>query len=72
MTEGRRNVARGDHSMIRRALSDARRTSTLKLCMINPDDNVKSRYIIGGATKTDRLNGTKFKIPTFDPFETYF
>ena len=63
--DGRRNVARGDHDAIRRALNA--RKDTLKLCMINPDDKLKSRYIIGGAKKTDRLNGEKVKRqPSYD------
>ena len=63
--EGRRNVARGNHDAIRRALNA--RKETLKLCMINPDDKLKSRYIIGGAKKTDRLNGEKVKRqPSYD------
>ena len=63
--DGRRNIARGDHDVIRRALNA--RKDTLKLCMINPDDKLKSRYIIGGAKKTDRLNGEKVKRqPSYD------
>ena len=63
--DGWRNVARGNHDVIRRALNA--RKDTLKLCMINPDNKLKSRYIIGGAKKTDRLNGEKVKRqPSYD------
>ena len=57
--DGRRNVARGDHDLIRRALNA--RKDVLRLCMVNPDTKLESRYVIGGAKKTDRLNGEKVK-----------
>jgi len=56
-TDDRHHVTRGDHKIIRRVLNN--RSSTLKLCMINPNEKLKSRYIIGGAKKTDRLEGEK-------------
>lgn len=54
-TDERMETARGDHDTIRSALDG--RVGKLKLCMINPDDKNKSRYVIGGAKRTDRLNG---------------
>jgi hypothetical protein len=60
--DGRTSVTRGDHEVIRRAL--ASRTQQLKLCMINPDNKLKSRFIIGDSNKkTDRLKGYKINIP---------
>jgi hypothetical protein len=52
--KGQRNKAVGDVSVIRRALA----SRTFKLCMVNPDTKLKSRYILG---KTDRLDGDKVK-----------
>ena len=54
-TMDRTNIARGNHDTIRKALNG--RADTLKLCMINPDEKNKSRYVIGGTNKQDRLNG---------------
>jgi len=54
-TRSRHHVCYGDHDAIRRTLSD--RASTLKVCMINCDTELKSRHIIGGAKGTDRLGG---------------
>ena len=54
-TDERIDTARGDHDTIRSALTS--RADKLKLCMINPDDKNKSRYVIGGAKRTDRLSG---------------
>jgi len=54
-TQDRIDTIRGDHDTIRSALNS--RWDKLKLCMINPDDKNKSRYVLGGAKKTDRLNG---------------
>ena len=62
--DDRHHVTRGDHSVIRRVLSN--RYATLKLCMINPDEKLKSRYTIGGSNKTDRLEGDKKK--AYSPF----
>jgi len=56
-TDDRHHVTRGDHKIIRRVLNN--RSSALKLCMINPNEKLKSRYVIGGAKKTDRLEGEK-------------
>jgi len=53
--EDRIDFARGDHDTIRSVLYS--RADKLKICMINPDDEMKSRYIIGGAENTDRLDG---------------
>ena len=57
--DGRCNVALGDHDLIRRALNA--RKDMLQLCVINPDTKLQTRYVIGGAKKTDRLNGEKVK-----------
>lgn len=54
-TEDRIDTAKGDHATIRAALE--RRADKLKLFMINPDENYKSRYLVGGGKGTDRLNG---------------
>lgn len=54
-TEDRHHVAWGDHDIIRKVLKD--RVSTLQICMINPDHNVKSRFVLGGHKKSDRLAG---------------
>ncbi|KAL7538870.1 hypothetical protein ACHAXR_008855 [Thalassiosira sp. AJA248-18] len=54
-TDDRVETIRGDHNIIRLALN--RRSDKIKLCMINPDEKNESRYVIGGAKKTDRLNG---------------
>jgi len=55
-TQDRIHTARGDHDTIRTALEH--RANKLKLCMINPDEKNKSRYVVGGGKGTDRLNGT--------------
>jgi hypothetical protein len=60
-TDDCHHVTRGDHSVIRRVLSN--RYASLKLCMINPDERLKSRYTIGGSNKTDRLEGDKIRHP---------
>eukprot|EP00562_Extubocellulus_spinifer_P012298 CAMPEP_0178554476 /NCGR_PEP_ID=MMETSP0697-20121206/8353_1 /TAXON_ID=265572 /ORGANISM="Extubocellulus spinifer, Strain CCMP396" /LENGTH=661 /DNA_ID=CAMNT_0020187427 /DNA_START=46 /DNA_END=2031 /DNA_ORIENTATION=- len=54
-TDCRRFVTRGSHPLIRSTLEA--RASSLKLCMITPDKHLKSRYVIGGSTETDRLSG---------------
>ena len=54
-TKDRVDVARGDVNAIYRALNS--RAKKLKICMINPDEKNNSRFIIGGASKTNRLNG---------------
>ena len=51
--DGRRNVALGDHDLIRRALNA--RKDMLQLCVINPDTKLQTRYVIGGAKKTDMI-----------------
>jgi hypothetical protein len=51
--KGRRNKAVGDVAVIRRVLA----SGSFKLCMVNPDTKLKSRYILGA--KTDRLDGDK-------------
>eukprot|EP00536_Pseudo-nitzschia_multiseries_P008134 jgi/Psemu1/319304/estExt_fgenesh1_pm.C_2010003 len=54
-SQKRHHVCYGDHNVVRRALD--KRAGTLKMCMVNWDRNLTSRYIIGGAKETDRLNG---------------
>ncbi|KAL9178964.1 hypothetical protein ACHAXT_011937 [Thalassiosira profunda] len=54
-TRERADVARGDHGTICAALEG--RAGTLKLCMVNPDSENKSRYVIGGGRGTNRLAG---------------
>ena len=54
-TDKRKFVARGDHNTIRRALRQ--RSESIQLCMINPDPKIRSRFIIDGDNKSDRLNG---------------
>ena len=44
---GRISVTAGDHDVIRRALT----TRTLSLCMINPDEKLKSSFIPGDSQK---------------------
>mmetsp|Transcript_8576 Transcript_8576/g.21324 ORF Transcript_8576/g.21324 Transcript_8576/m.21324 type:complete len:107 (-) Transcript_8576:277-597(-) len=67
-----RNKAVGDIAVIRRAIILCKE---LKLCMVNPDQTQKSRYILGGARKTDRLEGDKVKKSKkrskFQAFESY-
>lgn len=58
-TLDRTEAARGDHDTIRRALEGRGAGGKLALCMINPDHQNISRYIIGGGENTDRLNGTE-------------
>jgi hypothetical protein len=55
--DGRLDVARGDHTVIRRVLT----SRTLHLCMINPDRKLKSRFIVavGKGKTSDSLNGEK-------------
>ena len=59
-TVDRTEVARGEHNTIRRALGGRGGAGgKLRLCMINPDHQNISRYIMGGGKDTDRLNGTE-------------
>lgn len=52
----RHHVIHGDRNIVRKVLNE--RSSTLKHCMINPDEKLKSRFIIG--KKTDRLEGDEY------------
>jgi hypothetical protein len=67
-SHGRRNVAQGDHDMIRAVLKN--RKKKLQLCMINPDTKIKSCYVPGDS-KNDRLNGEKIKMFRFDECSDY-
>ena len=54
--DDRHHVIHGDRNIVRKVLNE--RSSTLKHCMINPDEKLKSRFIIG--KKTDRLEGDEY------------
>jgi hypothetical protein len=64
---GRTGVTGGDHNNVRHVLT----TRTLSLCMINPDEKLKSSFIVGDSKKKayDRLNGKKApKMPSIDDY----
>jgi hypothetical protein len=60
-------VTAGDHNIVRHVLT----TRTLSLCMIDPDEKLKSSFIVGDSKKKayDRLNGKKApQMPSIDDY----
>lgn len=68
--DGRECVTAGDHDMIRRVLTERK----LPLYMINPDEKLKSSFILFDSKKKtyDRLNGKKAEpMPDFESYYNY-